>query len=90
MFIPIFIGKGRKSILDGIPKTLPSLQKAQKILARTQERGEDLKPKDREEELALRLLEIAALANEAKIDLECALQKILRKKERDFRVSELQ
>jgi len=71
--------------LDGIPKTLPSLQRAQKVLGRMKKAGFTPTEKRGEEELSQKLLSLAKEANEAGIDLECAFQKLLREKEKEFR-----
>ena len=80
--------KKRESVLDGIPPTLPSLQRAQKIAARIKKHGVALseqKPQTEEEEFARQILEIVDRANEANVDLECALRKVLSSEEKAFR-----
>lgn len=81
----------RESILDGIPKELPPLARAQKILKRMK-KGNDKSPislpshpeiKD-EKELGEHLLSLAMLAVEKNIDIEQALRKSLALLERDL------
>lgn len=67
--------KERKSPFDGIPKTLPSLHRAQMMCKRGGLFIE--KPKTEQEEYAAKILEMVLEANEKKIDLEGALREIL-------------
>lgn len=79
--------KERKSALDGIPKTLPSLQRAFKIFQKIEKRGYSLKERsavNRSEELALKIFEIVKNAKEEKIDIESAFRMILSEQEKDF------
>lgn len=83
--------KDRKSALDGIPKTLPSLQKAQKILKKI-EKGPENKntTDDRGHQLAQQICEIVKTANEEGIDLESSFRQFLTQKENHFKAWELQ
>jgi XTP/dITP diphosphohydrolase len=70
----------RKTILEGIPKTLPSLQRAQKVLGRLKKHGCEARqqdPVDRCEELAQQLMEVVKQASAEKIDIESAFRKHL-------------
>jgi len=79
--------KERKSPLDGIPKNLPLLMRAQKVLRQMKkhgiERGKVIGA-TREQELALRLLDIASEATIEDIDLESELRKILAPLEKEL------
>jgi MazG family protein len=75
------------SILDGIPPTLPTLIRAQKILKRIQRSGSELKEtkKMSEEEVGDQLLKLILLAESNEIDAESALRRSLTKLEESFR-----
>lgn len=80
--------KGRASLIDGIPKTLPSLFRAQKLLKRIEkahipERKEE--PKDLSQELAQQILKLVRLAIKEDIDLESAFREELQQEEEYFR-----
>ena len=82
----------RKSALDGIPKTLPLLLRAQKILKRIKQKGAPLQeaaPQSEGEKLAKQILEIALIANEKDIDLESAFRHLLTAQESHFKKWEL-
>ncbi len=71
----------RKSLFDGIPATLPSLPRAQKM-ARKIQRKTGQKPEKQgisEEEVGARLWDLATLAESEEIDLESALRRHLSK-----------
>ncbi len=81
----------RKSALDGIPKTLPSLARAQKVLGRMhkqhyQEMQE--RPSTKEKKLAADLLRIVADASKEDIDIESAFRSLLKEEEEKFRTWE--
>lgn len=79
----------RKSALDGIPKTLPSLQKAQKILKKMKDKAPH--PADaqtRAQQLALAIYAIVQTATEEEIDIECAFRELLTAQETRFKASE--
>ncbi len=67
--------KERKSPLDGIPKALPSLQRAQKVLTRIE--LPKMQAETRSAQLAEQILEIVKTANEEKVDLESAVREAL-------------
>lgn len=84
--------KGRKSALDGIPKTLPSLQRGQKIVKRMKKHQvakQKGSPKTKEEELADKILAIVREASEANIDIESAFRRRVEEEESFFRDWEL-
>lgn len=82
--------RGKQSVLDGVPKTLPSLARAQKVLKRMKK---NRYPKEFEktpsgtdsDRLAQTLLNIVCEANQKEIDLEDAFRSLLQKEERRFR-----
>ncbi len=91
------VGKtDRKSILDGIPKKLPSLSKAQKSMKKMEKSGSKYDSKfalsnidfNDEEELGDLLIEIAKRSNEKGLDAEHALRSSLTHIEKEFRISE--
>lgn len=85
--------KERTSALDGIPKTLPSLQRAQKALGRIKKRdcpANQSKPKHRSEELAQQILNIVHIAIDEDIDIESAFREALSKEELHFKDWETQ
>ncbi len=69
--------KGRKHFLEGIPKTLPLLARAQKVLSKIK-RTEVLQQK---EKIGERLLALVAEAEEAGVDAETELRRALSKLE---------
>lgn len=76
--------KERKSLVDGIPKTLPSLQRAQKILERMKKKnieGDPLKAASRSDELGNGILEIVKQAVSEGVDIESAFREVLKKQE---------
>ena len=87
-------GKSRPpSVLDGIPPTLPTLVKAQKILKRIQRSGSALLSKENhaqasEEEIGSQLLHLILRAEQSGIDAESALRRSLGKLEEAFRTNE--
>lgn len=82
-------GKGRKSTLDGIPKSLPLLVKAQKIIQKLLRTSFPELPKvDRaatENEIADELLALVTKAEKAEIDLESAFRRRLGDLEEHFK-----
>ncbi len=81
------------SVLDGIPPTLPSLIRAQKIIKRMQRAGSALVPKEKsgqvsEEELGSQLLALIVKAENASIDAESAFRRALARMEETFRNTE--
>lgn len=82
----------RKSALDGIPKTLPSLLRAQKILKRIKKKGgpkREILPTTEEEKMAKQLLQLVREANEKEIDLESAFRTLMGQEEDNFKQWEL-
>ena len=79
------------SALDGIPPTLPTLIKAQKILKRILRSGSELLSKDTqkmtEEEVGNQLLKLILVAELNEIDAESALRRSLAKLISDFKRS---
>lgn len=73
--------KERKSLLDGTPKTLPLLMRAQKVLRKMEESGlkRQASPvtEDRSEELAGKILALVADATAEEIEIEGAIRKAL-------------
>jgi tetrapyrrole methylase family protein / MazG family protein len=72
--------KGRKTILDGIPATLPALSRAQKVIEKLKRSKSPLAPKpdlknSTEEEIGERLWHLVAEANCSKVDAESALRR---------------
>lgn len=83
--------KERKSALDGIPKTLPSIQRAQKMVKKMKDMPKEaIGPKDRAEELAQQIYAIVKTASDEEIDLESAFREFLSRKEKIFKEWELQ
>ena len=81
--------KKRKSILDGIPKTLSSLHRAQKVFSRIEkEPSEKEKALVSDKILAKQILDIVRRANHNNIDLESALRVLLHAEEEKFRAGE--
>ena len=79
-----------KSILDGIPPTLPSVIRAQKILKRLQRAGSPLAPKNpsdsiTEEELGEQMLALILKAENNQLEAESALRRALSSIEGAFR-----
>lgn len=81
------------SVLDGIPPTLPSLIRAQKIIKRMQRAGSALVPKEEsgqvsEEELGSQILALIFKAENSSIDAESAFRRSLARMEEAFRKTE--
>ncbi len=81
--------KGRKTILDGIPPSLPALPRTQKILTKLKRVKSALFPKTEatlsEEEVGEKLWHLIAEAEKSGIDAESALRRFSAKKEALFR-----
>ncbi len=77
----------RQSVLDGVPKTLPALARAQTILGRAQRNGFDRVRSD-SESLGERLLDLVAEARELDLSAEDAARDALADFERAVRQSE--
>jgi XTP/dITP diphosphohydrolase len=92
------VEKERKSLLDGIPRTLPALMLGTKVLKRTKQLqvpipGKEFRDKIAnlavsEETVGDLLFAITALSRELKIDPEQALRKSISKYEEDVRRAE--
>jgi len=83
----------RKSALDGIPKTLSALLRAQKILKKIEKNKapkRHVSTESKEQELAMQILQIVEEANREGIDLESAFREEIQKEEKAFRAWELQ
>lgn len=79
----------RKSALDGIPKTLPSLQKAQKIIKKMKGQApSEIVSEDRPRQLAAAIYAIVQMATEEEIDIESAFREFLMDQEVRFKASE--
>lgn len=77
----------RKNPLDGIPRTLPLLMRAQKVLRRMKKHGVERRKviaQTREQELAQRLLDVVSEATAEDIDLESNVRIALSSLEKDF------
>jgi len=82
------------SVLDGIPPTLPSLIRAQKIIKRMQRAGSPIMPKEdlgeiSEEELGSQMLALVLRAENGSVDAESAFRRSLARMEEAFRKTEL-
>ncbi len=78
-------GKGRKTILDGIPLSLPALPRCQKVLHKLKRAKSDLFPKMErfsltEEEVGEGLWRLIAEAEASGVDAESALRRLVAKK----------
>ena len=83
----------RVSALDGIPRSLPSLLRAYKILKKMKKCGykrEDKLPQKRSEELATEILKTIESAISENIDIESSFRELLSEKEKAFKAWELQ
>ncbi|NGX37445.1 MAG: Nucleoside triphosphate pyrophosphohydrolase [Chlamydiae bacterium] len=72
--------KDRKSPFDGIPKALPSLQRAHKILGRIKKHKvarKSLPANTRSKELASKIFEVVETAVEEEVDIESAFREML-------------
>lgn len=79
----------RKSALDGIPKTLPSLQRAQKIIKKMKDQAPSkIASEDRGQQLASAIYAIVQTATEEEIDIESAFREFLMDQEARFKASE--
>ena len=82
----------RKSVLDGIPKGLPTLLRAQKVVRKMRKADSALlKTKEEgaatEEEMGNKMLELILQAEDAHIDVESALRRSLSHLEEQFRTA---
>ncbi len=82
--------KGRETILDGIPPTLPILARAQKIILKLRRAKSSLVPeksekKQTESEIAQRLWDLVSEAENSGVDAESALRRFCRQIEEKHR-----
>ena len=77
----------RESVLDGVPKTLPALARAQSILGRAERNGFD-RQSSRFDDLGQRLLDLVQDARRQDVSAEDALKDALGAFERDVRAQE--
>jgi MazG family protein len=84
--------EAKQNILDGLPPTLPTLIRAQKILKRIQRSGSDLLGEATgpasEKQIGEELLKLVQQAEENGVDAESALRRALAKMEETFRQRE--
>lgn len=87
--------KGRSSVMDGVPATLPALALAAKIIGKSEAVAPDLVPADAgteapvdEQELGRHLLEVVAVARRHGLDAEAALRSAAHELERAVRERE--
>ena len=86
---------GRKSILDGIPQTMPALALSSKVMGKAEKVGileplsEPVVPMESEEDLGRLLLAIVASARALGLDPERALREATRELQADIRAAEL-
>lgn len=81
----------RKSALDGIPKSLPSLLRAYKMLRKMDKHSYERKgreAKTRSDELAGEILQIIEKSIEEKVDIESAFRELLTQEEKAFKAWE--
>jgi len=77
----------RKSALDGIPKTLPALQRAYKILRKMKKKdftSPKREGKTKADVLAGKIYDLVKEAADSELDIESAFRTLLAKEERDF------
>ena len=86
---------GRKSILDGIPQTMPALALSSKVMGKAEKVGileplsEPVVPMESEQDLGKLLLAIVASARALGLDPERALREATRELQADIRAAEL-
>lgn len=81
--------KDRKSALDGIPKTLPSLQRAQKMMKKLKTAPQNAPiSDDKGQQLAQQIFAIVQTASEEEIDIESAFRQFLTAQEDRFKAWE--
>lgn len=86
---------GRKSILDGIPQTMPALALSSKVMGKAEKIGileplsEPVVPMESEQDLGRLLLAIVASARALGLDAERALREATRELQADIRAAEL-
>lgn len=86
---------GRTSIMDGVPKQLPALARANKVIGKAEKAGvvnpfsQPAVPITNEEDLGRLLLAVVASARSLKLDPERALREATRNLEQEIRESEI-
>ena len=86
---------GRTSIMDGVPKQLPALARANKVIGKAEKAGvlnplsQPAVPMTNEEDLGRLLLAVVASARSLKLDPERALREATRNLEQEIREREL-
>ena len=86
---------GRNSVMDGVPKQLPALARANKVIGKAEKAGilspltQPAVPMTNEEDLGRLLLAVVASARSLKIDPERALREATRALEQEVREREI-
>lgn len=86
---------GRTSVMDGVPKQMPALARANKVIGKAEKAGilnplsEPAVPMSSEEDLGRLLLAVVASARALKLDPERALREATRNLEQEIRESEM-
>ena len=86
---------GRTSVMDGVPKQLPALARANKVIGKAEKAGilspltQPAVPMTNEEDLGRLLLAVVASARSLKIDPERALREATRALEQEVREREI-
>lgn len=73
----------KTKVSKAFPPTLPSLQRASKLVSKMKKKISFSVPSNREEELAQEVFDLVVKAQDEKIDIESAFRKFLSKKERE-------
>ena len=87
---------GRKSVLDGVPQTMPALALSSKVMGKAEKAGileglsESVVPMESEEDLGKLLLAIVASARSLGLDAERALREATRELQAEIRAKELE
>ena len=87
---------GRKSVLDGVPQTMPALALSSKVMGKAEKAGileglsEPVVPMESEEDLGKLLLAIVASARSLGLDAERALREATRELQAEIRAKELE
>jgi XTP/dITP diphosphohydrolase len=87
---------GRKSVLDGVPQTMPALALSSKVMGKAEKAGileglsEPVVPMESEEDLGKLLLAIVASARALGLDAERALREATRELQAEIRAKELE
>jgi XTP/dITP diphosphohydrolase len=87
---------GRKSVLDGVPQTMPALALSSKVMGKAEKAGileglsEPVVPMESEEDLGKLLMAIVASARALGLDAERALREATRQLQVEIRAKELE